>query len=170
MARITEMPKGITPVWIHDVSNPVGLKWYNHRDDVKLLQYALNQIMAKKKLSDRSARPTPGPMGPEYPALAPLEVDGVFGNKSCAALVAYQRAIVCGGMCTLVDGMVDPVYKYIGGLGGDPIGARNMTIMTKVTQFTMFKLNNDILQLYGTMMSDEDLPQEVQVALRAQGR
>jgi hypothetical protein len=48
---------------------------------VKLVQYALNKVMAKVPLADVSAKPTIGPMGPEYPNLAPLEVDGIFGKK-----------------------------------------------------------------------------------------
>ena len=39
-------------------------------------------------------------------------------------------------------------------------------VMTTYSRFTMFKLNTDILRLYGKMMQDEELPQEVQAALR----
>jgi hypothetical protein len=81
MARITDMPRAIEPVWIHDVTHPVGLNWFGYKGDVKLVQYALNKVMAKVPLADVSAKPTIGPMGPEYPNLAPLEVDGIFGKK-----------------------------------------------------------------------------------------
>lgn len=167
MARITSMPRGIEPVWIHDVSFPVGLKWYNRKDDVKLLQYALNKIMAKVRLSDRSAKPVIGPLGPEYPPLPQLKVDGVFGKKSHAALEAFQRTSVRGSACLLADGQADPVYKYISGLTGDPASPRNIQIWTSVTRFTMYKLAKDILNLYGTMLKDEELPREVQVALNS---
>ena len=170
MARITEMPSGIEPVWIYDVTNPVGVKWYSHNDDVKLVQYALNKIMAKESLPDVSAKGTIGPMGREYPPLPALKVDGIFGSKSRAALLEYQKTAIRGSLCVLADGQVDPVYKFISGLGGDPIGPRNMTIMTKVYGFTMFKLNKDILALYGKMMDDSELPPETQSALKAQKR
>jgi len=66
------------------------------------------------------------------------------------------------------DGDVDPVYKYIAGLTGDPISPRNLTIITTYSRFTMFKLNTDILRLYGSLMDDNELPPEVQTALRKQ--
>lgn len=38
--------------------------------------------------------------------------------------------------------------------------------MTTYSRFTIFKLNTDILRLYGKLMGDEELPKEVQAALR----
>ena len=113
MARITEMPPGTRPMWIHDVTHPVSWKWFCYRDDGLLLQYALNKFMAREELSDLKGKPTIGPMGREWPPLAPLKVDGIFGNKTQGALTAFQR-----NRCVAVDGDVDPVYKYIAGLGG----------------------------------------------------
>jgi len=168
MARITEMPRPIQPVWIYDVSNPVGMKWPNKVDDVKLLQYALNKIIAKEKLPDRNGKPTLGPMGMEYPPIAQLKVDGIFGRKTEAALKAYQGSSIQGNRCVLADGQADPVYKYISELGGDPISPKNMTIMTKVPGYTMYKLAKDMISLYGKMMDDSELPVEVQTSLRAQ--
>jgi hypothetical protein len=109
-------------------------------------------------------------MGPEYPNLAPLVVDGIFGKKSHAALHAFQTATIRGNSCVLADGQADPVYKYIAGLTGDPISPRNLTIYTRVTGFTMYKLAKDILALYGKMLDDEELPAEVQTALRVRTR
>ena len=157
------MPRGITPVWIHDVTHPVSWKWFCYRDDVLLLQYALNKFMAKEKLLDFNGKPTIGPMGREWPPLAPLAVDGIFGNKTHGALTAFQR-----NRCVAVDGDADPVYKYIAGLGGDPVSPHNMQIMTSVYGFTMFKLNSEILRLYGRLMDDTELPADVQTALRNQ--
>jgi peptidoglycan hydrolase-like protein with peptidoglycan-binding domain len=77
-----------------------------YREDALLLQYARNKYMAKKKLTDFNAKPTIGPMGREWPPMAPLIVDGIFGNKTHAALMSYQRI-----GCMSVDGDVDPVYK-----------------------------------------------------------
>jgi len=45
-----------------------------------------------------------------------------------------------------------------------------MQIMTSVYRFTMFKLNTEILRLYGRLMDDAELPAEVQMALRNQHR
>lgn len=163
MARITAMPTGFFPVWIHDVSHPVGYKWFQYRDDVLLLQYALNQIIAKEKIADLKSKPTIGPVGPEYPGIAPLKVDGIFGPKTHSALVSYQR-----GRCVLADGEVDPVYGQIGKLKGDPISPRYLMAYTSLQGFTMYRLNKHILELYGSMMHDEDLPKEVQAALRVQ--
>jgi hypothetical protein len=176
MAQITEMPSGFMPVWIHDVTHPVSWKWFCYRDDVMLLQYALNQIMAKVKLQDMTKhRRGPlgdypasfGPGGREYLQIEPLEVDGIFGPKSHAALVSYQQSDVCGNHCIKTDGDLDPVYKYISELGSDPIAPGNMMIMTKVTSFTMFKINRDILTLYGKLMNEEDMPKELKDTIRA---
>lgn len=166
MARITEMPRGIMPVWIHDVSHPVSWKWFQYRDDVMLVQYALNRVMAKEKILDFRGKSTPGPLGPEYQPIAPLKVDGIYGPKSHAAVLNYQ----IGSRTVLADGDVDPVYKYMAGLGGDPIGAKSMMIMTTYSRLTMYKLNSDILRLYGSMMSDDELPPEVQAALLKAGK
>jgi len=102
MARITEMPRGILPMWIHDVTHPVSWKWFCYRDDVLLLQYALNKFMAKEELPDFNGKPKIGPMGREWPPLAPLAVDGIFGNKTHGALTAFQRADALRWMATSI--------------------------------------------------------------------
>jgi hypothetical protein len=163
MARVTNMPAGMFPVWIYDVSHPVGYKWFQYRDDVLLVQYALNKVIAKGKIRDLSGKPTPGPLGPEYSPLAPLKIDGIFGAKTHAAVVRYQR-----GGSVLSDGEVDPVYEQIAKLKGDPISPRYLTAYTSLPKFTMVRLNKDVLDLYGSMMNDDDLPKEVQAALRHQ--
>lgn len=38
--------------------------------------------------------------------------------------------------------------------------------MTTYSRFTMFKLNTEILRLYGKLMDDGELPREVQAPLR----
>lgn len=163
MARITNMPTGMFPVWIHDVSHPVGFKWFQYRDDVLLVQYALNKLIAKGKIRDLNGKPTPGPLIAEYPPLAPLKVDGIFGRKTHAAVVIYQK-----GGSVLADGEIDPVYEQIAKLKGDPISPRYMTAWTSLQRFTMVRLNKDILDSYGKMMDDNELPKEVQASLRIQ--
>jgi hypothetical protein len=166
MARITNMLKGMQPIWIHDVTHPVGLHWFNYKDDVKLVQYALNKIMAKDSLPDVSAKATPGPFYAIYPPLPPLGVDGIFGKKSHAALLAFQRASYLGSRSVLADGQVDPVYKYIARGGGDPLGI-DLMIRTQVEGFTMYRIAKTILKLYGRLMDDSELPPDVQIALHA---
>jgi len=176
MAQITEMPSGFMPVWIHDVTHPVSWKWFCYRDDVMLLQYALNQIMAKVKLSDMTRprrgelgdySPSVGPGGRWYPPVDPLDVDGIFGKKTHAALVSYQQSSICGARCLQADGDLDPVYKYLSGLNGDPLSQSNMMIIEKTPGFTMFKLNNDILKLYGKLMDEDDMPKELRNTILA---
>lgn len=163
MARITNMPSGMQPIWIHDVTHPVGLRWFNYRDDVKLVQHSLNKIMARLPLPDVGAKATPGPLMATFPPLPPLDVDGVFGKKSHAALLAFQKSSAFGSRSLFADGQVDPVYKYLAE-GGDPIG-RGLMIRIQVESFTMFRMATTILGLYGRMMEDGELPPEVQVAL-----
>lgn len=127
-----------------------------------LVQYAVNKVMAKDKILDFKGKSKPGPLGLEYPAVAPLKVDGIYGPKTHGAVLNYQ----IGSSTVKADGDVDPVHKYVAGLTGDPISPRNLTIMTTYSRFTMFKLNTDILRLYGTLIHDDELPQEVQAALR----
>jgi hypothetical protein len=92
MARITEVLHGLLPMSIHDVTHPVSWKWFCYRDDELLLQYALNKFMAKEKLSDLKGKPTIVPMGREWPPLAPLKVDGIFGNKPMARSRRFKRS------------------------------------------------------------------------------
>ena len=101
----------------------------------------------------------------EYPNLAPLEVDGIFGKKSLS-----KKASIRGHSCVLADGQADPVYKYIADLTGDPVSPRNLTIYTRVSGFTMYKLAKDIVAFYGKMLDDEELPPEVQAGLRVRTR
>jgi hypothetical protein len=56
------------------------------------------------------------------------------------------------------------------GLGAIPFRPRNLQIMTSVYGFTMFKLNSEILRLYGRLMGDTELPADVQTALGNQHR
>lgn len=56
------------------------------------------------------------------------------------------------------------------GFGGDPVSPRNLQIMTSVYGFTMFKLNSEILRLYGSLMDDTELPADLQTALGNQHR
>lgn len=69
MARITDMPRGVLPMWIHDVSHPVSWKWFQYRDDVLLVQYPLNKAMAKEKILDFKGKVHAGATGNTRPSL-----------------------------------------------------------------------------------------------------
>jgi peptidoglycan hydrolase-like protein with peptidoglycan-binding domain len=83
------------PKWyteFFDVTGTVGWGCKNHKDDVMLVQL----LLRRHYLSRSNAGLTTDP------ALI-VKVDGIFGDKTAGAIVAYQRN---GG--SLVDGKVDP--------------------------------------------------------------
>jgi len=171
VAQLTRMPPMFLPVEIIDVSLGVGFGRPNDRADVQLVQFGLNKIMSAPggagQLPDLSKRGVPSPAGGTVsPPLPPLVVDGIFGNKTFAALKAYQAAVIGGGTALLPDGAADPVHAQLAQLGGDPIGNRNLLILGKVGRFTMFKLNADILKLHGRVIQDSELPASVQTSIR----
>ena len=159
MARITTMPDFmLTPVWIWDLNQQVGWGLTNRRDDVMLVQTALNRVMKQLQLGDSRKTPASGPLGPVYPDLGYLTPDGIFGNETYNAIGTYQRLVGPS------DGVVDPIYKMFINLGGDPIGAQLMAY-TKANQRTMYRLNKHHLQIYGRMMSEDDFPPELRGAV-----
>jgi len=170
MAQLTNMPFSFIPVEIIDVSVGVGFGRTNDRADVMLVQTFLNKIMAApggNPLSDVSKRPSVNPVGQQvFPSLAPLVVDGLFGNKTFAALKAYQSVGIAGRTALVADGAADPVHAQLAQLGGDPIGGRNLGILSKVGRMTMFKLNADVLTLFGRVIQDGELPPLVQASIR----
>ena len=83
------------PSWytnFFDVSGTVGWGCKNHKDDVMLVQLLLRRYFMHR--SDLGLSTTPALI---------VKVDGIFGDKTAGALVAYQRH----GL-TIVDGKVDP--------------------------------------------------------------
>lgn len=170
MAQLTSMPSGLLPVQIIDVTLAVGFGRSNDRADVMLVQAALNKIMSapggRGKLPDFTKRPEPGPLMAIYPPLPPLDVDGFFGNKTFTALKTYQSIMLTARRALIADGAVDPVHRQLGQPGGDPIG-RNLAIFVKVGQLTMFKLNADILTLFGRVLDVSELPVLVQASIQA---
>jgi hypothetical protein len=89
MARITEMPKGIEPVWIHDVTHPVGLNWFGYKDGVKLLQYGLNKVMAKVPFPDLSAHARLALSSEGRPSQLLEVVPGSHPTAACRARSGY---------------------------------------------------------------------------------
>lgn len=170
MAQLTRMPSGFIPIEIIDVTAGAGAGRANNRADMLLVQFALNKIMAapggRGQLPDVSKPSVPGPLGGISQPLAPLVVDGIFGKKTLAAIKAYQAAGVGNGPTLITDGGVDPVYKFLATATGDPIGGATQNVFSKVGRFTMFKLNADILKLYGKVLQETELPQEVQASIR----
>jgi peptidoglycan hydrolase-like protein with peptidoglycan-binding domain len=84
------LPKWYTEFF--DVTGTVGWGCKNHKDDVMLVQLLLRRHYMYRSNLGLSTKP----------ALI-VKVDGIFGDKTAEAIVAYQRH---GG--TLVDGKVDP--------------------------------------------------------------
>jgi peptidoglycan hydrolase-like protein with peptidoglycan-binding domain len=170
MAQFTNMPPGFVPVQIIDVTTGAGAGRPNSRADLLLVQFALNKIMAapggRGQLPDVSKPSIPGPLGGTAQPLAPLVVDGVFGKKTLAAIKAYQGASIGNGPALVTDGGVDPVHKFLATASSDPIGGATLNVFGKVGRFTMFKLNADILKLYGKVLQETELPPEVQTSLR----
>ena len=93
-------------------------------------------------------------------------VDGIFGRKTLAAIKAYQGTSIGNGPALVTDGGVDPVHTFLATASADPIGGATLNVFTKVGRFTMFKLNADILKLYGKVLQESELPPEVQASLR----
>ena len=174
MAQFTNMPPTFVPIQIVDVTSAVGGGRPNSRADVMLVQFALNKIMAapggRGQLPDITRPAIPGPLGATFPSLAPLAVDGFFGSKTLAAIRAYQSASIAGSSALKTDGAVDPVHTFLTGITGDPIGGGTLNVVTKVGRFTMFKLNADILKLFGKVIQDAELPPLVQASLRTRRR
>ena len=86
----TGLPKWYTEFF--DVTGKVGWGCKNQKDDVMLVQLLLRRHYTYRSNMGLSTKP----------ALI-LKVDGIFGDKTAAAIETYQRH---GG--TLVDGKVDP--------------------------------------------------------------
>jgi peptidoglycan hydrolase-like protein with peptidoglycan-binding domain len=83
------------PKWyteFFDVTGTVGWGCKNHKDDVMLVQLLLRRYFMHRSDVGFSTNP----------ALI-VKVDGIFGDKTAKAIVAYQHH---GG--SLVDGKVDP--------------------------------------------------------------
>ena len=170
MAQLTDMPPGFIPVQIIDVTSGVGAGRQNSRPDVLLVQFALNKIMAapggRGQLPDVSKPSVAGPIGPVAQPLQPLVVDGIFGKKTLAAIKAYQGASISNTSTLQGDGGIDPVHTVLANAGSDPIGGQ-LNAFSKVTRFTIAKLNADILKLYGSVLQLSQLPIEVQASIRA---
>lgn len=159
MARVTNLPGFMMhPVWIWDLDKQIGWGLANRRSDVMLVQVALNRVMKQLHLADARKKPTWGPLGAEYPDLAYLKPDGLWGNETYNAVATYQRRAGSS------DGMVDPVYPLFVNLSGDPTGAQLMAY-TKAMKRTMYRLNVDHLKIYGRMMTENDFPGELRGAV-----
>lgn len=149
MAQVTnlvEMKRA--PIWIYDVTSQVGPGKANRRDDVALVQIAINGIMRAKNLRDSRKRFNPGPDNPltgahhGFPLLSFLDVDGYFGPETANAIVTYQRVAKC-----VVDGVVDPVHKVYNPQSFGPTLGR-----------TIYQLNVDNLNSHGRMLDDSKFP------------
>lgn len=141
------------PIWVYDITFQVGPGKHNRRDDVALVQIAINGILRVKNLRDTRKRFNPGPDNPltgahhGYPLLNFLDVDGLFGPETANAIVTYQRA---AGFVT--DGVVDPVHTIYNPQNFGPTFRR-----------TIYQLNLDNLHAHGRMLDQSKFPPFLQV-------
>ena len=67
--------------WLYNVSYPVGPRGSNRRDDVQLVQHAINIIHNAYMLYDDNGRLI----------MADLKRDGICGPRTIEGIAAYQR-------------------------------------------------------------------------------
>ena len=145
MAQTTNLQND-RPVWIWDVSQSVGPGKRNDRSDVALVQLLINRITRVKDLRDTRRKYYQGPDAPlmgrvhGYPLLDFLDDDGWFGPETANAINAYQAAGT-----SFRDGVADPVY---------PLVAATLPYYNR----TIYSLNYDGLNAYGTMLDDATFP------------
>ncbi len=142
MALIMNLGDDTDIKWLYNVSYPVGPYCPNHRDDVLLVQYTINCLLAALQLTDSDGQPI----------TTYLKRDGLYGDHTEEAIFAYQRNVSSRGFFITVDGRVDPSPVS----GWTPHGN---------AQYTIVYLNRDYLNTYGTMMQEQDMPLELQHAL-----
>lgn len=129
--------------WMYNVAYPVGPRGSNRRDDVQLVQQAINIIHNTYVLYDDKGRTI----------TADLKRDGLCGPKTIAAVAAYQRNLVSRNRVVKPDGNVDPA-SYSG-----------WTEHSNV-QYTMVHLNRDVRDITGTMMREDDFPEPLRTVIK----
>lgn len=142
MAKIMNLGNDTDIVWLYNVSYPVGPDCLNHRDDVMLIQHAINCIMVQLQLRKPDGSPI----------TSYLHRDGLWGPRTAEAILAYQQNVKSRGRFIKPDGRVDPSPTSGWTRHGD-------------AQYTIVYLNRDNRDITGKMMQVEDFPKELQLAL-----
>jgi hypothetical protein len=143
MTKIMNLGQGTDLAWLMNLSYPVGPGCINHRDDVQLVQIAINRILAYFVIND-----TQGNRITSY-----LQLDGLFGPHTHNAILGYQNNVKSRGFYIVPDGRVDPAPVS----GWTPSGN---------AQYTIVYLNRDNRNVYGKMMLEEDFPPDLRRALK----
>jgi hypothetical protein len=139
-----EMEDGsIDLAWIFNVNRNVGLNLMSRKPDVMLVQHALNTVMAKLDLKDKSGK-----------TFHYLTRNGICDQPTADAIASYQRNLVERGRFVKTDGFVSPSSRSGWTTHGD-------------AQFTIVYLNRDHLQIQGKMMEEKDFPLELQADIKA---
>jgi hypothetical protein len=139
-----EMEDGsIDLAWIFNVNRNVGLNLMSRKPDVMLVQHALNTVMAKLDLKEKSGK-----------TIHYLTRNGICDQAAADAIAAYQRNLVERGRFVKTDGFVSPSSRSGWTKNGD-------------AQFTIVYLNRDHLQIQGKMMEEKDFPLELQADIKA---
>jgi hypothetical protein len=143
MAKITNLGGEVDLKWIHNVSHSVGPGCWNRKDDVQLVQHALNKLMPHFVILGKD-----GNRITTY-----LKRDGICGPKTEAAIRGYQDNLRTRGKVVTADGRIDSANKS---------GWATMT----GNQYTIVHINRDHRSIYGAMMQDLEFPPEVETALK----
>ncbi|HUL14523.1 MAG TPA: hypothetical protein VLV88_00885 [Terriglobales bacterium] len=143
MAKIMNLGHDTDIAWLTNVSFPVGPGCFNLRDDVLLVQIAINRLLAHFVIND--------PKGDRITAY--LHRDGLFGSRTADAILGYQKNVKSRGYYIVPDGRIDPAPVS----GWTPSGN---------AQYTIVYLNRDNRNVYGKMMLEEDFPPELQRAIK----
>jgi hypothetical protein len=143
MAKITNLGNETDLKWIHNVSEAVGPGCWNKRDDVLLVQHALNKLLPHLEILGADGKPI----------TAYLKRDGWFGPKTQAAILGYQNNVRKRGGVITADGRISPANKS----GWGPLTGN---------QFTIVHMNRDHRNIHGSMMQDSEFPPEVILALK----
>jgi hypothetical protein len=143
MARYFELSGDEVGIkWLFNVSYPVGPKCENRRDDVMLVQHAINTLLPHLDLKK--------PDGKTITSY--LVRDGYFGRNTREAIVAYQENLKARHKHVVRDGIVDP-------------SSRSGWTTTGAAQYTIVYLNRDHRDFHGTMMQEEQFPDLLKSAI-----
>jgi len=121
--------------WLFNVSYAVGPKCENRRDDVMLVQHAINTLLPHLDLKK--------PDGKTITSY--LVRDGYFGRNTREAIDAYQSNLKTRHRLVIADGIVEPSSKNGWTTSGN-------------AQYTIVYLNKDHRDFHGQMMQEEQFP------------
>lgn len=143
MAYVMNLGNETDIKWLYNVSYPVGPRGSNLRDDVQLVQHAINVIHNTYELYDERGRII----------MADLKRDGICGPKTIAAIAAYQRNLVSRKKLVKPDGNVDPSSHT-----GWPAHSE--------VQYSIVHMNRDVRDITGTMMKEDDFPEPLRSVIK----